>query len=76
MGIGHRLRKSANNGSGGFRALVDGEVHVNGKGDYVKVPYSAVGSPLLRALAARTWVDVTKGAGVVLADGKEVKPAK
>jgi hypothetical protein len=35
-----------------------------------------VGSPLLRALAARTWSDVTGGAGVVLVDGKPVKPGK
>lgn len=35
-----------------------------------------VGSSLLRALAARTWSDVTGGAGVALVDGKPVKPGK
>ena len=33
-------------------------------------------SPLLLALAARTWSDVTGGVGVVLVDGKPVQPGK
>ena len=35
-----------------------------------------VGSPLLRALAARTWSDVTGGAGVVLVDANQFSRAK
>lgn len=82
MGIGSRLRKNLNSGvhaDGGSRdsdsrisVTTDAQGHiVRHKGTPV-----AVGSPLLRSLAARVWVDVTKGAGVVLVDGKEVKPAK
>jgi len=33
---------------------------------------AAAGSPLLQALAARVWAEVTDGAGVVLVDGKPV----
>lgn len=35
---------------------------------------AGAGSPLLQALAARVWADVTDGAGVVLVDGKPVDP--
>lgn len=35
---------------------------------------AASGSPLLQALAARVWAEVTDGAGVVLVDGKPVDP--
>lgn len=76
MGHGLNIRKMANNGNGGFRARVDGDVTVDAKGNYVKTTYAAIGSPLLRALAAKTWVEVTNGSGVVLSNGKEVKPAK
>lgn len=45
-------------------------------GAYVRVPRKPVGSTLLQQLAARTWAEVTDGAGVVTCNGEEVKTAK
>ena len=52
MGRGHVLRKMASNGTG-FRQKVDGEVTVDTNGEFVKTPFSPVGSSLLGSLLVR-----------------------
>jgi hypothetical protein len=75
MGIGNRLRRNSNDGLGRIDNVHSHiSVTVDAQGNPVKhrgAP-EPVGSPLLRALAARTWADVTGGTGVTLVDGKPV----
>lgn len=79
MGRGHKLRKSQN-GSPLAGPWEDGKlvpaVYVDAKGNFRRSEPERVGSSLLHRLAARTWAEVTEGAGVVLVDGKEVKTDK
>lgn len=75
MAKSHKMRKLGASGVGMPWEPSTVAVEV-GNGVSKRAPAKAVGSALLRSLAARTWADVTAGAGVVLVAGKEVKTAR
>ncbi len=52
MGRGHILRKISNSG-GAFRQLIDGEVTVDSKGDFVKTKFAPIGSSLLASFLVK-----------------------